>query len=172
MLRKLGTWELVELPDGRKTVKNKWVFKHKSDGRYRARLVAKGFTQVFGIDYDETFSPVARYESIRALLALAAQEGWEIHTMDAISAFLNGDLDEEIYMEQPEGFKVPDQEHKVCRLRKAIYGLKQASRVWNLAFHALLVETGFKRTYSDAGIYVYRQQRGGQIDHCDHHSLC
>ena len=125
-LHKNDTWDLVDLPTGRKAVKSKWVHKHKTDGRYRARVVAKGFTQIPGIDYDETFSPVARFESLRLLLALAALEDWEIHQLDVKSAFLNGVLDE-IYMEQPQGFITPRLENKVCRLKKAIYGLKQAS---------------------------------------------
>src|SRR6267154_5573930 len=130
---------LVELPSGQKAIKSKWVFKHKADGRFHARLVAKGFTQIHGIDYDETFSPVARFESLRLLLALAALEDWEIHQMDVKSVFLNGVLDEEIYMEQPQGFITPGTETKVCRLKKAIYGLKQASRAWNLQFHGVLI---------------------------------
>jgi hypothetical protein len=156
-LAKNKTWELVDLPPGHKAVKSKWVFKLKSDGCYRARLVAKGFTQIPGIDYDETFSPVARFESLRLLLALAALEDWEIHQMDIKSAFLNGVLDKEIYMEQPQGFVTAGQETKVCRLKKAIYGLKQASRAWNQQFHGVLNELGFMWTYTDAGIYVYHQ---------------
>jgi hypothetical protein len=148
---------------GRKVVKNKWVFKHKADGRFRARLVALGFMQVFGIDFSETFSPVARYESIRLLLALAMREEWEIHAMDTISAFLNGDLDEEIYMEQPEGFASPGQEDKVCKLQKALYGLKQAAHAWNKKFHALLVKLGFTRCYSDSGVYIYRRKSGNTV---------
>src|SRR5579863_5259083 len=159
-LSKNKTWELVDLPPDRKAVKSKWVFKLKADGRYRARLVAKGFTQIPGIDYDETFSPVARFESIRLLLALAALEDWEIHQLDIKSVFLNGVLDEEIYTEQPQGFISAGQENKVCRLKKAIYGLKQASRTWNQQFHGVLIELSFTRTYADAGIYVYHQQEG------------
>ena len=159
-LHKNDTWELTDLPPGRKSIKSKWVFKLKADGRYRARLVAKGFTQIPGIDYDETFSPVARFESLRLLLALAALEDWEIQQMDVKSAFLNGVLDEEIYMEQPQGFISPGSETKVCRLRKAIYGLKQASRTWNLQFHGFLTGIGFMRTHADAGVYV-NHQRGG-----------
>ena len=161
-LAKNGTWTLVDLPTGRKAVKSKWVFKRKSDGRFRARLVAKGFTQVQGIDYDETFSPVARFESLRLLLALAALEDWEIHQMDVKSAFLNGLLDEEIYMEQPQGFVASGQSDKVCLLKKAIYGLKQASRAWNLQFNSVLLDLGFKRTHSDAGVY-HRLDAGGTI---------
>jgi hypothetical protein len=106
-LAKNGMWTLVDLPTGQKAVKSKWVFKRKADGRYHARLVVKGFMQIQGIDYDETFSPVARFESLRLILALAALEDWEIHQMDVKSAFLNGLLEEEIYMEQLEGFITP-----------------------------------------------------------------
>ena len=159
-LNKNKTWELVDLPPNRKAVKSKWVFKLKADGRYRARLVAKGFTQIPGVDFDETFSPVARFESLRMLLALAALEDWHIHQMDVKSAFLNGVLDEEIYMEQPQGFITTGAETKVCRLSKAIYGLKQASRQWNLQLHGSLTGLGFKRLCADAGIYVNHQQEG------------
>ena len=97
-LAKNGTWTLVDLPAGRKAVKSKWVFKHKADGHFCAWLVAKGFMQILGIDYDETFLPVAQFESLQLLLALATLEDWEIHQMDIKSAFLNGLLDEEIYI--------------------------------------------------------------------------
>lgn len=128
--------------------------------RHHAGLLVK---QVKGIDYDEIFSPVARFESIRFLLAHAALNDWEVEAMDVKTAFLYGELDEEIYMEQPEGFKVPGQEHKVCHLLKAIYGLKQAGRQWNKELHNALLELGFTRTYSDAGIYVYGHHGGDLI---------
>lgn len=162
-LHKLGTWELVDRPKNRKIIKNRWVFKAKTNGVYRARLVAKGFTQVQGVDYTETFSPVARFETLRLLLALAALWGWEIHGLDVKSAFLHGKLDEEIFMEQPEGFVIPGLEDKVARLLKTIYGLKQASRVWNVQIDAFLKEIGFTRTYSDTGVYVYRRQEGNIV---------
>ena len=122
--------------------------------------MAKGFTQIPGIDFDETFSPVARFELLRLLLALAALEDWHVHQMDVKSAFLNGVLKEEIYMEQPQGFIMSGQETRVCRLKKALYGLKQASRAWNLQFHGVLTGLGFKRTYTDAGVYVCHQHGG------------
>ena len=162
-LFKNDTWELVDLPPGHKAIKLKWVFKLKIDRHFHARLVAKGFTQIPGIDYDETFSPVARFESLQLLLALAALQNWEIHQMDVKSAFLNGVLNEEIYMKQPQGFIAARQEKKVCQLKKAIYGLKQASRAWNQQFHGVLTELGFKWTYSDAGIYVHHQHKGGGL---------
>jgi hypothetical protein len=103
VLAKNGTWTLVDLPTGQKAMKSKWVFKWKADGHYHARLVANGFTQIQGIDYEETFSPVARFESLRLILALATLEDWEIHQMDIKSAFLNRLLEEEIYMSNQKG---------------------------------------------------------------------
>jgi hypothetical protein len=161
-----GTWELADLPAGRKAIKCKWVYKLKYSGtgellRHKARLVAKGFTQIHGIDFDETFSPVARLDSVRLLLALAALEDWDIHQIDVKTAFLNGELDEELYMEQPEGFVVPGHRLKVCRLRKAIYGLKQASRVWYLKLKTVLSLIGFDEMITgDVCIFGYRQQVG------------
>ncbi|KAL4295771.1 hypothetical protein GQ457_12G011150 [Hibiscus cannabinus] len=126
-------WDLVSLHDGVKAIGCKWVFKTKKDSkgnieRYKARLVAKGFTQREGIDYTETFSPVSKKDSLRIVLALVAQFDLELQQMDVKTAFLNGDLEEEVYMKQPEGFSSSDGEKLVCKLKKSIYGLKQASR--------------------------------------------
>ena len=123
------TWKLVKLPTGRKPVGCKWIFKTKRTsegkvGRYKARLVAKGYTQKPGEDYDETFSPVVRYSSIRTLLAFAIQNGMIIHQMDVVTAFLNGTLDEDIYMEQPPGYIKKEEEHLACKLKRSLYGLK------------------------------------------------
>ena len=128
------TWKLVELPPGRKAIGCKWVFKlkHDVDGRverFKARLVAKGYAQKYGIDYDEIFSPVVRFSSIRFLLAFAVQHDLLIHQMDVKTAFLNGKLNEEIYMQQLEGYVKPGEEHLVCKIEKSLYGLKQSSRV-------------------------------------------
>ena len=135
-------------------IKNRWVFNIKTDGRKKARLVAKGFSQVEGIHYDEIFSPVVRFETVRIMFALAALNEWHISGLDVKTAFLYGKLDEEIYMEQPEGFKIPGQERKVLCLRRAIYGLKQASIAWWRELANSLKSMGFKRLYSDAGIYI------------------
>lgn len=125
-----GTWQLVELPKGRKPITAKWVFKVKSigtkDERFKARLVARGYAQVPGVDYYETFSPVVRHTSLRILFAIAIRNGYNIFQMDAITAFLQSELDETIYMHQPEGYA--DSTERVCLLKKSIYGLKQASR--------------------------------------------
>jgi len=163
-LHKNDTWELTKLPPSRKTIKSKWVFKLKVDGCYRAHLVAKGFTQIPGIDYDETFSPVAHFESLRLLLALAALEDWEIQQMDVKSAFLNGVLDKEIYMEQPIGFITPRTETKVCHLKKAIYSLKQASHTWNLQFHGFLTGISYMWMHTNASVICETSTRRGGTD--------
>ncbi|KAL5515273.1 hypothetical protein EMCRGX_G000418 [Ephydatia muelleri] len=144
------TWECVELPKGRKPVGCKWVFKAKrgSDGkvqRFKARLVAKGFTQKHGIDYDETFSPVVRFTSVRTLLAFAVQNGMMVHQIDVVTAFLNGTLEEEIYMEQPPGYIKKGEEHLVCKLKKSIYGLKQSPRCWNMVFNEYMTSLSYEQ---------------------------
>ena len=133
-------WELVDLPAGCKRVGCKWVFKTKRDSkgnieRYKARLVAKGFTQKDGIDYKETFSPVSKKDSLRIVMALVAHYDLELHQMDVKTAFLNGELEEEVYMDQPKGFETTGKENMVCKLKKSIYGLKRASRQWYLKFN-------------------------------------
>jgi len=144
-LRKHKVFELADLPKGCKAIKNRWVFTTKSDGCKKARLVAKGFFQIEGIDFDQIFSPVVRYESICLLLVAAVLEGWHIEGLDVKSAFLYGQLDEEIYMEQPKGFKIHSQERKVLRLRRAIYGLKQAALAWWKELLTSMRKIGFER---------------------------
>ena len=126
-LTEIGVWKLVDCPDNCKTIKCRWTYMMKSDGQYKAQLVAKGYTQVQGIDYEETFFPVVRYESIRYLLVHAALQDWEIEVMDVKLAYLHRVQEEEIYMEQPEGFVAQGEEDKVCKLMRSLYGLKQAS---------------------------------------------
>jgi len=163
VLVKRKVYELADLPPGRKAIKNRWVFDIKTDGRKKARLVAKGFSQIEGIDYDELFSPVVRFESVRTIFALAALEQWKVWSLDVKSAFLYGDLDEEIYMEQPAGFSIKGQEKKVLRLRRAIYGLKQATRAWWTRLNKSLEVLGFTKLYSDAGIFVSRHNDGTMV---------
>ena len=127
----------------------------KSDGHYKARLIVKGYTQVQGIDYEETFSLVARYESIRYLLTHAALQDWEIEAMDVKLAYLHGVCEEEIYMEQPEGFIAHGEEDKVCILVHSLYNLKQAGQVWNRTFaHTIKRKLGFDTIHSDVSVYI------------------
>ena len=151
-------WDLIELPNGKRPIQCKWVYKTKKDSlgnieRYKARLVAKGFTQKEGIDYTDTFSPVSKKDSLRIILALVAHFDLELQQMDVKTAFLNGDLEEEVYMKQPEGFSSSDGEHLVCKLKKSIYGLKQASRQWYLKFHEVICSFGFEENIMDQCIY-------------------
>ena len=153
------TWELVELPSGRKAIGSKWVFKvkYRSDGeveRFKARLVAKGCAQKPGIDYDETFSPVVKFQSIRVLHALAVQNKLLLHQMDVVTAFLNGALDENIYMQQPDGYVQQGKEHLVCKLKKSLYGLKQSPRCWNKALTEFLKSANFRQSSAETCIYV------------------
>ena len=159
-LRQRKVYSLVDRPKGRKVIKCRWVFDQKSDGRKRARLVAKGFSQVEGIDYDEIFSPVVRYETFRLVIALAALEGWHMSGLDVRKAFLYGDLDEEIYMEQPEGFSAKGKQGKVMLLHKAIYGLKQAALSWWKALTKSTKAMGWVRLTSDAGVFFYEDSNG------------
>ena len=152
-------WDLVEIPKGAKVVGCKWVYKTKCDSkgdieRFKARLVAKGFTQREGIDYNETFSPVSSKDSFRIIIALVAHYELELHQMDVKTAFLNGDLREDVYMAQPEGFVVEGNENLGCHLKKSIYGLKQPSREWYLKFDQVIRKFGFMENKVDNCIYV------------------
>jgi hypothetical protein len=134
-IEKNKTWDLVDLPRHKKSIGVKWVYKTKLNERgqiekHKARLVAKGFSQQPGTDYGETFARVARLDTVRTLLAIAAQHKWQVYQMDVKSSFLNGFLEEEVYVDQPPGFEVQEQPAKVYRLKKALYGLKQAPRDW------------------------------------------
>lgn len=157
-LQKNDTYELVKLPEGRKALKNKWVFKLKKDGdklvKYKARLVVKGFGQKRGIDFDEIFSPVVKMSSIRVILGLVASLDLELEQMDVKTAFLHGDLDEEIYMVQPEGFEKTRKEHLVCKLKKSLYGLKQAPRQWYKKFDSFMMSHEYTKTDADHCVYV------------------
>ena len=153
-----NTWELVDLPPGSKPIGCKWVFRRKyhTDGTiqtFKARLVAKGFRQKEGIDYFDTYAPVARTTSIRILFALASIHNLYVHQMDVKTTFLNGDLNEEVYMEQPEGFVLPKYEHKVCRLVKSLYGLKQAPKQWHEKFDQAIMSNGFRHNNGDKCLY-------------------
>ena len=169
-LLKNHVWELTKLPKGRKAIGCKWVFKRKinPDGtihKYKARLVAQGFSQIYGEDYDEVFAPVARFESIRAVVSEAVKEKMHIHQMDVTAAFLNGDLQEEIFMRQPEGYAEPGGEGLVCRLKKSLYGLKQSPKCWNDKIDSCLKDMRFKKTV-DTCVYVRENGLGEKFIIC------
>ena len=151
-------WQLVPRPKNRSVVGTKWMFRNKSDAdgiviRNKARLVAKGYSQQEGIDYDETFAHVARLEAIRMFLAYAAHKKFKVFQMDVKSAFLNGELDEEVFVEQPPGFVDPIFPNHVYRLDKALYGLKQAPRAWYETLAQFLLENGFTRGTIDKTLF-------------------
>ncbi|KAL0456195.1 UNVERIFIED_CONTAM: Retrovirus-related Pol polyprotein from transposon TNT 1-94 [Sesamum latifolium] len=151
------TWQITKLPPGKRAIGCKWVFrlKLKDDGtidRHKTRLVAKGYTQVEGVDYVESFSPVAKTVTVRLLLAVAAAQDWVIHQLDVNNAFLHGKLDEEIFMTPPEGYQVAD--GCVCRLTRSLYGLKQASRQWNQEFTSRLVSFDFTQCCHDHCLFT------------------
>ena len=149
-IRSNSTLSLASLPAGHRAIGLKWVFKVKRDPdgnivKHKARLVAKGYAQRQGVDFDEVFAPVARLETVRLLLAVAAQRRWSVHHMDVRSAFLNGELQEEVYVHQPAGFIDSCNPNKVLKLQKALYGLHQAPRAWNTKLDTTLVSLGFEK---------------------------
>ena len=164
-LKKNNTWILVKRPESKRVVGCKWVFKHKQGipgiekPRFKARLVAKGYSQIEGVDYHEVFSPVVKHTSIRVILSAAAMYDLELEQLDVKTAFLHGNLEEEIYMQQPEGFE-DDATGKVCLLKKSLYGLKQSPRQWYLRFDEFMLKQGFKRSSYDSCVYLTRLKNG------------
>ena len=162
-LEKNETWEIVNTPRNHKIVGCKWVFtiKQNADGsieRYKARLVAKGFTQTLGIDYEETFAPVAKMNSIRVLFSLAAYFDWPLHQLDVKNAFLNGILEEEVFMKLPPGFETG--RNQVCKLKKALYGLKQSPRAWFSRFGKVIKSFGYIQSQADHTLFHKRSLTG------------
>lgn len=166
-IEKNGTWELTTLPTGARKIGVKWIFKTKLNERgevdkYKARLVAKGYAQQHGIDYTEVFAPVARWDTIRMILALAAQNGWCVYQLDVKSAFLHGELNEDVFVEQPQGYEKKGEEHKVYKLRKALYGLKQAPRAWYSRIEAYFIKEGFERCQCEHTLFI-KSEEGGKM---------
>jgi transposase InsO family protein len=160
-IRENEVWELVVLPDGVNVIGCKWILTFKYNGRgtierRKGRLVGKGYNQVEGLDFYEVFAPVVKFSSIRLLLALTAMHGWFLHQMDVKTAFLHGDLDVPIYMEQPEGFVEAGKEHLVCRLKKSLYGLKQSGRQWYQRMNDVLLNMSFYHLEADHCVYVFK----------------
>lgn len=153
-----SVWELVDPPKGVKPIGCKSIYKRKRDAAgkvktFKARLVANGYTQMEEVNYEETFSPIAMLKSIRILLSIAPYYDYEIWQMDAKTAFLNDNLEESIFMSQPEGFIAQGQEKKVCKLNRSIYGLKQASRSWNIRFDTAIKSFGFEQNVDEPCVY-------------------
>jgi len=157
-LQKNNTWRVIPLPEGKKTVGCKWVFsiKYKVDGsidRYKARLVAKGFTQTYGIDYTETFSPVAKLNTVRVLLSLAANLDWPLLQLDVKNVFLHADL-KDVYMNIPPGYMCPSSIGVVCKLERALYGLKQSPRAWFGRFSTIMRRYGYIQSNADHTLFL------------------
>lgn len=153
------TWRLVDLPDGKDAIGLKWIYKSKfnADGslkKNKARLVVKGYAQIPGTDFSETFAPVARLDTVRLIISVAAHNGWPLAQLDVKSAFLNGDLIEDVYVNQPEGFVVKGSEHKVYKLHKALYGLRQAPRAWYSKIDSYFAKKIFQKSASEPTLYV------------------
>lgn len=157
--RELGSWSLVELPPQKKTIGSKWVYSIKRNEkgdvvRYKARLVAQGCGQKPGVDFEEVYAPVAKQATLRALLAVASQRKMHLKHLDVRTAYLHGDLAEEVFMRQPPGFAAPGRERMVCRLHKSVYGLRQSARRWNSRFDDVLKKIGFKQSSADPCLYT------------------
>jgi hypothetical protein len=157
-LEKNKTWILAELPPNKKAISCKWIFKLKynADGsveRHKARLVARGFSQIQGLDYKETFSPVVKMTTLRMLLAIASAKDWHLKQLDINTAFLHGDLVEEVFMTPPQGLNVHNNK-LVCKLQNTLYGLKQASRQWNVKLNEALMKLGYKQSKSDYSLFT------------------
>nr|GEX61724.1 copia-type polyprotein [Tanacetum cinerariifolium] len=166
-IKKNKTWELTSLPEGCKAIGTKWIFKTKLNEKgeiekHKARLVAKGYSQQYGIDYTEVFAPVARLDTVRSILATAAQKHWEVFQLDVKSAFLQGNLEETVFVQQPVGFEVKGAEEKVYKLNKALYGLKQAPRAWYSRIESYFIKEGFKRCSSEHTLFT-KENEGGTL---------
>ena len=154
-----GTWDLVSLPPGKSTVGCRWVYTIKVGpddqvDRLKARLVVKGYTQIYGCDYGDTFSLVAKIASVHLFLSMAAMCHWPLYQLDIKSAFLNGELLEEVYMEQPPGFVAQGEFGLVCKLRRSLYGLKQSPRAWFGRFSSVVQEFGMLRSETDHSVSI------------------
>ncbi|XP_078444348.1 alpha/beta-Hydrolases superfamily protein isoform X1 [Wolffia australiana] len=164
-LKKNGTWEMGPLPPGKKLVGSRWVFtvKYHSDGsvaRHKARLVAQGYTQSYGVDYNETFAPVAKLNTVRVLIALAAMFDWKLYQYDVKNAFLHGELKEEVFMAPPPGYRLSHNSGDVYHLKKSLYGLKQSPRAWFGRFSTVILAVGFFQSEGDHTLFIKHGKDG------------
>lgn len=160
-----GTWTLVPEPSEANIIGCQWIFKIKrhSDGsvaRYKARLVANGNQQEEGCDFTETFSPVIKQPTVRVVFTLAVHSNWTIRQLDVSNAFLHGVIEEEVYMRQPQGYKSATHPHYVCKLQKALYGLRQAPRAWFSLFSGFLLQQGFTNSKADSSLFTFKSDQG------------
>jgi hypothetical protein len=160
-----ATWELVALPKDKKTIRCNWVYKvkHNADGsvnKYKTRLVAKGYAQTYGIDCEETYNPIAKMITIRTIIVITIAKGWLLHQMDVKNVFLHGDLQEEVYMEQPPGYVDQTHPNLVYRLKKVLYSLKQAPRTWSDKIGQYLITSGFQTSNANFSLYVKKTDHG------------
>jgi hypothetical protein len=156
-MMKNDVWDIIPRPQGKSVVTSKWIYKikhaaDKSIEKHKARLVPRGFFRVEGIDYEETFDHVARYTSIHMIIALALAMGWRLHQMDVKTTFLNGEIKEEAYIEQPNSFVIHGKESHVCNLKKALYEIKQTPRAWYVRIYGYLMSLGFNKSVVDANL--------------------
>lgn len=170
-IEKNKTWKMVDLPPNKQCIDVKWVFKTKlnPDGtisKHKARLVAKGFLQREGIDFKEVYAPVATLDIIRAVISIACAYKWRVFALDIKSPFLHGHLEEEVYVRQPPGFRREEDKHKVYRLYKALYGLRQAPRAWNKRINVFLESQGFERCKVEQSLYVKKDNKGNMLILC------
>ena len=159
-LRKNDTWEMGPLLEGKKLIGSRWVYaiKHNSDSRYKARLIARGYTQSYGVDYHETFAPVAKLNTIRLLIVLAAMYQWDLSQFDVKNAFLHGELEEDVYMATPPGYQLHENSSHVYYLKKSLYGLKQSPRAWFKKFSSTLLAARYSQSEGDHTLFF---KRGG-----------
>jgi hypothetical protein len=165
------TWELMELPEGEKTVGVKWIYRTKLNekgevDKFKARLVAKGYTQKYGIDYSEVFSPVARHDTIRMIISLAAMNEWIVFQLDVKSAFLHGELVEQVFVDQPPGYVKKGSKHMVYKLKRALYGLKQAPRSWYNRIDTYFSKAGFHKSPYEHTLYIKTGEKGNLLIVC------
>lgn len=165
-IEKNQTWSLVSLPDGAKAIGVKWIYKTKFNelgkvDKLKARLVVKGYAQEYGVDYAEVFAPVARMDTVRMILAVAAHRGWGVYQLDVKSAFLHGELEEDVYVEQPQRYEVLEKKEMVYKLHKALYGLKQAPRAWFSRIEAYFIKEGFTNSSNEQTLFI--KKIGGNI---------